>query len=221
MARKETIPTEEIITYINKKKAVSFHELVSEFQCSYMTILRKKENIGYITSYNKYNSGMTLINIPKFNEFGIWECPPYLFSKWGDMKMTIKGIIDNSAQGLYASELQKIMKVRVNNHLSECTSENLIMRNHEFGHPIYFSTEKMIKKLQYEQSKILFEKRRPAEISPLSKENIIKILIAIIEHHAINIEKLMNILRTKGLKFSRQSLKWLFDRYEIEKKGSP
>lgn len=221
MPQENPLQTKDIIAYIRKRKALSFDELKTRFQCSYMTILRRKRDIGYITSYNKSNSGMTLKEIPNYNEFGIWYCRTFLFSKWGNMKMTIKRIIDNSPQGLHPVDLQDIMKTRVNNHLSTCVKENLVMRDHDFGHPIYFSSNDKIRRTQYEQREVLLRKKHPIERPPLSKENIIKVLLAIIKHHVTTVEKIMAVLETEDMHFSEQSIKWLLKKYQIEKKGSP
>lgn len=210
-----------LVAYIRKHKAVSFDELTSEFHCSYMSILRRKDDIKYITSYNQFSSGLTLRDIPTFNEFGIWGFRDYQFSKWGNLISTIKGLIDESENGLHAGELHKIMDVRVNNHLAVCTRRELITRGNDFGHPVYFSADVNIRKSQYEQRMVLYQSKHPVEIMPLSEANIIRVLVVMIKHHATAMETLMPILKSEGTELSEQSIRWVLKKYDIEKKGSP
>lgn len=210
-----------IAAYIRRLKALSFDELTSEFHCSYMSILRRKDDIKYITSYNRFSSGLTLRDIPIFNEFGIWGFRGYQFSKWGNLISTIGGIIDESKSGLHAGELHEIMSVRVNNHLAICTRRELIARSNEFGHPLYFSADADIRKSQYEHRMVLYQSKHPIEIMPLSEANVIRVLVVMIKHHATTVEKLMSILKAEGIELSEQSIRWVLKKYDIEKKGSP
>lgn len=221
MAPKTTIPTNEIVSFIQHREAVSFDELMSEFHCSYMSIFRRKKDLGYITSYNRYGSGLTLGTIPTFNEFGIWGNRNFLFSKWGDVKRTIIGVVDDSPSGLYAGDLQAILRIRVNNHLSECVMKNLLYRSHNFGHPIYFSAHLETRKIQSEQREAQHQRKHSFTAYPLSKDNLIKTLLAIIKHHVTSAQKLKSILESEGLPLSERSIQWVLDEYNIEKKGSP
>jgi len=210
-----------LVTYVRKHKAVSFNELASEFHCSYMSILRRRDDIKYITSYNRFSSGLTLRDIPIFNEFGIWGFHGYQFSKWGNLISTIKGLIDESKSGLHAGELHGILDVRVNNHLAVCTKRELIARSNDFGHPLYFSADADIRKSQYNHRMVIYQSKHPVEIMPLSEANIIRVLVVMVKHHATTVEKLMPILNVEGIELSEQSIRWVLKKYDIEKKGYP
>lgn len=221
MSSEPSASIRSIVDHIERKKTISFSELASYFRYSRRTIFRKLSLVDYLTSYNKSGAGLTLRNIPNFNESGIWNHRDFFFTKWGTLKKAIPKIIDMSPDGLYARDLQDILMVRINNHLSMCVKEGLIQRNNDFGHPIYFSTNTEIRKLQYEQRKMLFQKKHPVAKNPLSGKNIIKVLVAIIKHHVTTADKLIPILEAKGVHLSKQSIKWVLKKYDIEKKGSP
>ena len=214
------LSTESIRSFIEKRQVVTFDQLISKFQCSYMSILRRKEELRYITSYNRYGAGMTLPTIPIFNEFNIWKCGDFLFSKWGDVKSTIVGIVDESSEGLYARDLQQILNIRVNNHLSMCVKENIVFKCLDFGHPVYFSTVDTTRDAQYRQREKRYNEERTVQSQPLSQDKIIKILLAIIKHRVTCAHKLKTLIALEGVSLSERSIQWVLDRYDIEKKGS-
>lgn len=210
---------EEISSYITQKKVVTVPELMNQFGYSRATIFRVFVDVDYLTSYNVNNTGITLASLSKFDTYGIWKFGKYYFSKWPTLNETIQHLIDSSPAGLYPKDLQEILGVRVNNHLSLCTRKGLLIRNHDFGHPLYFSVDNETKQRQYEQRKLFFQESRHIEKVLLTKEKVIKILIVIIKHHVTTIDKLMPILSDEGIYVSEQSVKWVFKKYGIEKKG--
>jgi hypothetical protein len=212
---------EELQSFVLTQKVVTLPELMEQFDRSRATIFRLLNQIKYITSYNRNHSGIALPSIPKFDPWGLWKFKKFYFSRWKNLSETIQNIVDKSPAGLYPKELQETLGVRVHNHLSMCTAKTNIVRNNDFGYPIYFSAAADTREKQYEERTTIFRKKVLHERPMLSNESVIKILLAIIKNHAITVEKMMRVLETEGLQFSNQSIEWLFDKYDIEKKGSP
>ncbi len=214
------LSTESIRSFIEQRQVVTFDQLTSEFHCSYMSILRRKEELGYLTSYNRYGIGLTLPTIPIFNKFNIWKYGDFLFSKWGDVKSTIVGVVDESPEGLYARDLQRILNIRVNNHLSMCVRENKVFKCPDFGHPVYFSTVVTTRNAQYRLREKRYQDERPVQSQLLSQDKVIKILLLIIKHRVTSAHKLKPLVALEGLSLSERSIQWVLDKYDIQKKGS-
>lgn len=215
---REIVTLDKITSFIRKRKATTFHEIEEHFKCSRMTVFRKIRHIQYLTSYNQNGSGVTLIEIPIFNEFGIWEYKKFLFSKWGTIKNTIPNIVDLSLAGLYAKDLEDILKVRVNNHISMCVKNDLIVRNNDFGPPIYLSTKPEVRRSQYDQRTVLYSEQARPEKAPVSKENTIRILATALKHHETSPDKIVSFLEMEGIHLGKRSVEWVFRKYGIQKK---
>ncbi len=211
---------ENIRSYVTKQNVVTIPELIEHFKYSRATIFRALRRIEHITSYNQNRSGITLPPTPKFDPRGIWKYQMFYFSKWRSLNETIQNIVNDSHTGLYPRELMAILGVRVHNHLLKCVIENRITRNNDFGHPIYFSMIPETRQRQYEERIKISKIKIPYEKTRLSKENIIKVLVAIIKYHATTVDKLMPVLETENIHLSKQSITWVLRKYDIEKKGS-
>ena len=134
------INSEFLLTYLKDKKITTIDELknILGTQCR-MTIFRKLSTLGYISSYSHRGKYDSLKRIARYNKYGIWTYKSVLFSKNGTLKKTIEFLIDNSIQGYTASELNSILKVKVENTLLELVRKKSIIRLSISGIDIYFS----------------------------------------------------------------------------------
>lgn len=211
---------ENIYEYVLKQQVVTISELMAQFNRSRATIYRILSNMDYITSYNCNNLGIALASVPQFDSWGIWRFKNFYFSKWGTLNETIQNLVDKSPAGLHPKELQDLLGVRIYNHLSMCVAQNNIIRNNDFGHPIYFSTVPETSQRQYRERVEISTRELTSEKPPLNKENVIEVLLAIIKHHVTTVEGLKPILETEGIQISDQAIKWVLKKYDIEKKGA-
>jgi hypothetical protein len=116
-------------------------------QCR-MTAFRKLSMLGYISSYSHSGKYYSLKRIARYNKYGIWSYKSALFSKNGTLKKTIKFLIDSSSQGHTASELNSIVKVKVEDALLELVKNKTITRKKISGIYIYFATASKLCKKQ-------------------------------------------------------------------------
>lgn len=116
-------------------------------QCR-MTVLRRLSKLDYISSYSHSGKYYSLKTIARYNKYGIWSNKPALFSKNGSLKKTIKFLIDSSTQGYTASELNSIVKVKVEDALLELVKNKIIIRKKQSGIYIYYATASKLSKKQ-------------------------------------------------------------------------
>lgn len=217
--RPAIITQDKLPSILKEHQVMTIDELVEQFECSSKTIFRNLQKVRHITSYNKNRTGITLSDMPRFDRNGLWNCKQFYFSRWKTLNETIQNVVEKSSAGLTAGDIHDLLHVGIYHHVSSCVREKKIYRNLYFKPPVYCHMDLEIRQQQQEKRQTIID-MKPLKRSPLSKKNIIKILLVIIEHHAITVEKVMPILEAKGLQFSKQSVKWLFDRHNIEKKGS-
>ena len=135
-----SIDSELLLTCLNNKKIMTIGELKSTLRTQYrMTVFRKLSVLGYISSYSHSGKYYSLKRIARYNKYGIWLYKSALFSKNGTLKKTIKFLIDCSTQGYTASELNSIVKVKVEDALLELITTKIISRKKISGIYIYFT----------------------------------------------------------------------------------
>jgi hypothetical protein len=144
-----SIDSESLLTCLNNNKIMTVDELKSTLttQCR-MTVFRKLSMLGYISSYSHSGKYYSLKRIARYNKYGIWSYKPALFSKNGSLKKTIEFLIDSSAKGCTASELNSILKVKVEDTLLELVKNKIVIRKKMSGIYIYYSKACKLSKKQ-------------------------------------------------------------------------
>ena len=120
--------SKSLLTYLINEKIVTIEDLKLTLgtQCR-MTVFRKLSKMGYISSYSHSGKYYSLKRIARYNKYGIWSYNSALFSKYGTLKKTIESLIDDSAKGYTASELNSILKVKVEDSLLELVKKKLLL----------------------------------------------------------------------------------------------
>ncbi len=136
----KSIDSKSLLTTLNNKKIMMLSELKSTLktQCR-MTVFRKLSILGYISSYSHSGKYYSLKRIARYNKDGIWSCKSALFSKNGTLKKTIEFLINTSTQGYTASELNHILKIKVEDALLELVKNKIITRKKISGLYIYYA----------------------------------------------------------------------------------
>lgn len=213
----EKVPREMVVEYLRLHKVMQTSELARHFACSKKTIFRILNVMGYLTSYNRNSSGITLVDIPEFDNNGLWEHKGFYFSKWGTLKETIQHLVENSKAGLSAGELRQILQVDIYHHVTSCVEAKMVFRDVGWRFSIYFSMD--TKRLEQLKERNRMFQMLPSQV-PVSKDKIIQVLVVALMHHVTSMEKIMPILESEGVRISKRRVRWIFDYYEIEKKGS-
>ena len=148
MNTKQTM-SEFLSTYLNHSKIATMSQLKSELKTnSRMTVFRKLAKTEYISSCSHSGKYYALKRTARFNKHGIWRHDSVLFSKHGTLKNTLKILIENSTEGFTAAELNKFLKVKVEDSLCILIKEKAVCRKKISGVFVYFSEKPKSKKKQ-------------------------------------------------------------------------
>ncbi len=144
-----SIDSEKLLTSLIDNKIMTLNELKSTLktECR-MTVFRKLSILGYISSYSHSGKYYSLKRIARYNKYGIWSYKSALFSKNGTLKKTIEFLTNNSTQGYTASELNNILKIKVEDALLELVKSKIIIRKKISGIYIYYATASKLSKKQ-------------------------------------------------------------------------
>ncbi len=115
---------------------------------SRMTVFRKLAKSGYVSSCSHSGKYYALKKTARFNKHGIWRHDSVLFSQHGTLKNTLKAMIAESADGFTATELKKILKVKVEDSLYILTKEKAVNRKKISGVFVYLSGNAKTRKKQ-------------------------------------------------------------------------
>jgi len=186
-----------------------------------MTIFRKLKGPGYLTSYNRNSSALTLPDIPLFDANGLWEYQGSCFSRWKTLTETIHRLVDNSDAGLTAGELRRLLlHDNIYHQITTCVKTGRIFRDATQRYPIYYRMAPQRRQEQGKRRDRILEKA-PAPPLRLSKDKVIQVLVIALKHHVTSVEEIMPLLSSEGVRVSESSVKWVFEKYELKKKDLP
>jgi hypothetical protein len=222
--RPERISLEMIVNEIEARRVTKISSLLRALGCSSWTIFNKLKGYEYYTSINHSGQYITLKGIPEFDSNGMWKCKEAIFSQKHNVENTIVYLVNKSSEGLYVKELTNILQMSIHNQLHRCVKKGKLVRMRSGRNQIFFSSDGTIRKQQREERERTLERplikltRKPKYIND---ELIITVLVAVIKHHETSPENICLILSSEGRKVSHSAVRWVFDKYQIEKKGSP
>ncbi len=142
-----------------------------------------------LRSYNQNSRYYTLSEIPKFNAYGIWCYRDILFSKYGDLRQTVKQAILASEDGLSGNEIGDIVNLLPRSFMHHFREVEGVFREKHGGVYVYFSNDPTI----YAMQKL--KRVRTDDIKRISDAIAIKILVGYIKNPELSEEELAFLLR--------------------------
>jgi hypothetical protein len=120
-----------------------------------MTVFRKLKFLSYRASYSHAGKYYTLDDIATYDTYGLWSFNRIHFSINGSLINTIHYLINSSDKGYFASELNKLLMVRVQEPLLKLYNSQKVRRRQISGQYLYLSIAKWQK--QFGKRKKLIE----------------------------------------------------------------
>lgn len=108
---------------------------------STMTVFRQLKEQGYLTSYSHRGQYYTLVEIPDFDEQGLWSCRSVWFSQQGKLGATCQHWVEHSETGWTARELEQRLQAEVKRPLLQLVRQKRIEREKIGGVYVYLARE--------------------------------------------------------------------------------
>ena len=138
--RKPKYRSDELLKLFHKNKVLSLDDLAKALGTMVkMTVFRKLKPLGYRASYSHAGKYYTLDEIADYSSNGLWSFGHIHFSKYGSLKNTIEAFVCASEAGFFASELRKLLHVRVYRPLLELSSSSKLLREQIVSDYLYLS----------------------------------------------------------------------------------
>jgi len=197
------------------EKVLTINDLKKRMMVSEITIRRKLKKWGAITSYNKNGRYYTLIHIPKFDSWGLWNYNDIRFSKYGNLTQTIIQLINYSSSGLHAEEVGDLIDYAPHSLLHRLAGKAAIRREKLYGKYVYFSCDEQEYKAQFNKYKFIQVQYRDDDIPCLIA---LRLLIEKIRRPKDSTVQLVRQLQKDNVKISELQATRFLEKHGIEKK---
>ena len=125
-----------------------------------LTVFRKLQPLGYLSSYTHRGRFYTLREIARFDDDGLWSHDAVWFSRHGTLVHTLEAWIPRAAQGWFAEELAARLHVAVHDPLHDLVRQRRVRRVDVAGRFLYTAADA-------QRSKDQIRARRVAHTVPL------------------------------------------------------
>lgn len=218
LMRTLTFQPKDIIQYFYKYKILTKDKLMELAGFSHMTAWRILSDHGYLSSYNFNARYYTLIDIPEFDDNGLWSFRKVCFSRYGSLTKTTIELIKKSKAGLSAGELENLLKVTVKPSLLRLYREGKISREKVDTVFIYFSADSLQQEMQI--SKRRSQLKLAIKDSALPQPDlIIAVLVELIKKPQSRPDVIAKRLSSRQIHITIREVKAIFTYYGLEKKN--
>jgi len=120
---------ESLVTLLRRERIATMDQLKATLGTSVdMTVFRKLRTIPYRTSYSHRGRYYALDEVTRFDERGLWTYRDVHFSRFGSLVDTSARFVIDAEQGLFASELARVVQVEVEDPLLQLVRDKRLSR---------------------------------------------------------------------------------------------
>lgn len=114
-----------------------------------ITVFRKLDQLGYLSSYSDRGRFYTLADIAHFDDNGLWSFHSVRFSRHGTLVNTVEAFVTNSPAGYFASELEAVLHVPVKEPLLHLVRQQRLSRQEVSHLFLYCASDVHRQRLQW------------------------------------------------------------------------
>lgn len=142
-------PADRLISLLQRERVATMEQLKAALGTSVaMTVFRKLREIPYHSSYSHCGRYYALDAVTRFDVRGLWSYRGVHFSRFGSLVETTEQFVTEAEQGLYASELARIVQVDVEEPLLRLVREQRVAREKVSGAYLYCSRDSARRRVQ-------------------------------------------------------------------------
>jgi len=182
------------------------------------TVYRALSALGYLTSASHAGRFYTLEEIPTFDQDGLWRHRGVLFSKDRTLRETIVRVVESAPTGRTHAELRELLRLRVQDTLSDLTKDEMIDRVRIERLFVYVSSEQAVAQVQIARRREVHEKAASQALQPAA---VLEVLLELI--HGAGAWVASNVvskrLQARGVDVTPEQVEGLYREHGIVKKG--
>lgn len=182
------------------------------------SLFRDLAFLGYMTSYTHAGRYYTLVNIPQFDEYGLWFYRGIGFSRAGTLKNTLVELVGAAETGYTHQELKALLHVRVHNTLLTLVHDKRINREHIGKLYVYVSAVTLRAAEQVaKRHELLASGEKVAAVPEVPVTIVIEVLIEVIRAGKVLIAPVdvAQRLCSRGLPVTISEAEQVYDHYGL------
>ncbi|MCP4898290.1 MAG: hypothetical protein GY906_15055 [bacterium] len=226
MSKPKSSPKQDrIVGLLRENRVLSLEQMMSQGQCSRMTVFLALKQCGYYSSYN-YNAGFyTLADIPRFDQDGLWRYDDVRFSRCRTLNETLGQLVERSEAGYTVAELEDVLGVQCRHHLSRLSEQGRLARQ-KLGRTYVYCASQLAAQSAQKQTRAAMSPPATAPPRPmlppgLTARMVIRTLVVAIDQPKVNPRQLAARLRREQTEITASQVREIFDFYDLnEKRGS-
>ena len=182
---------------LSRAQTLDSAQLMRLLACSLRTLQRRLRHWGCLTSYNCNGQYYALPHVVQFDPYGIWDHAGRCFSRFGNLKKTVAAVIDETPQGITASELTRRLHVNAHSFLSQFADQKVFLRERLGGSYRYFSSDPQ--RATRQRNRYHASIAQDVRVSPLPDSVAVQLLLAWIDAPETDPMQLTQQLRQQHL----------------------
>lgn len=187
-----------------------------------MSVFRRLQPLGYMSSYNHAGRYYTLDDIPDFDADGLWQHQGVFFSKHGTLKATTAHLVEIAEAGRMHEELEAVLRVRVHNTLLDLVKGKRIGREVLRGVFLYVSADRARASVQIARRE-QFRDAAPQRVRETGQPLVIEILLEIIRGARLVTDPVdvTARLQVRGIEATVDQVDAIFHQHGLKKTRAP
>lgn len=214
MAKLSEAKLKRVFRFLENIKVFTLDQMVASLSCSIPTARLKLKQWQAFTSYNHNSRYYAVPAVPCFDDNGLWHYKKVSFSKYGNLKNTIVHLINASPSGLTGNEIGSLVRLRSRSFLHHFRDVAGIHREKTERVYVYYSddVDKYKQQIQNRSKGLIFTSNR------LSDADAIVVLAALIKHHGISVDNIMQLPEVRDRDLSAVVIREFLERHDLLKK---
>jgi len=187
---------------------------------SSMTAFRHLKRVGYRCSYNHKGRYYARHELARYDRFGLWSVGDVHFSVDGNLRKTVRRLVEQAHAGATHQELQARLCVRVHNTLLDLCRHGEVEREQLQQLYVYFAIDARVRALQRERRHELLRHAQRATLeSQVTDQLVIEVLLVLLRHRGADRAEVGRHLRGHSPPVSIEQVAVVFARYHLDELG--
>lgn len=134
---------------LHRRKVATMAELKAALGTAVdMTVLRKLQPLGYLSSYSQRGKFYTLREVAQFDARGLWQVGEVRFSRFGSLLETAEHFVMHCSAGYFATELSHELGVETKEALLTLLHRQRVAREEIDGRYLYCAHDATVRRDQ-------------------------------------------------------------------------
>jgi hypothetical protein len=217
-----TTTQSQIVQQLQRDRVAKWTGLAEQLECSTKTVQRALAKVGYFTSINYNATFVTLNDVPRFDQRGLWTYETVHFSEHGNLPQTLRRIVEQAPAGCTVQELEQLVGTRVHNHVSRLLREGKLARFFPGRKVVYLAADPRRREAQQQVRGQAKPQPPPAahdaDLPPrLDAVTVIRVLVRLLETPEASVASVARTLQARKLAVGADQIRQILEFYGLKK----